>query len=79
MNGFELMQGRPAFRAASMAELNIRILKGSHEKYNHAVSAPMKSLLKRALTVEVGERVSAHELTNMAQELVESNTPRARG
>ena len=56
---FELVHNKVAFRAESIAQLNMRIRKANHAPLNPNVSPKLKHAIKRALTVEVAERPDA--------------------
>jgi hypothetical protein len=56
---YELLHNQAAFRAESMAQLNARILKGSHETFGTNVSPRMRKLITRLLAVDASERPSA--------------------
>ena len=60
---YELVHNKVAFRGDSIAALNSRIRKGDHTPFNPGTSSKIKHAVKRMLTVEVGERVTAAALT----------------
>ena len=66
---YELMHNKPAFRAQSLAELNVRILKAKHEQYDPrlGVSGLMRGIIKKALTVTVSERASAETFVELLE------------
>ena len=63
--GYELMHNKPAFRAQSLTELNVRICKAKHEQWATSVSGLMRSIIKKALTVSVSERASAETFVEL--------------
>ena len=60
---YELLHSKPAFRAESIAQLNMRIRKANHAQYNPNVSKKAQAIIKKGLTVDVGERPEAAALT----------------
>lgn len=59
---YELLHAAPAFRASSMAMLEMRILRASHTPIGAATSAGARSLIKRLLLVSPAARLSAEIL-----------------
>jgi serine/threonine protein kinase len=66
---FELLHNRQAFRAQSIPEMNVRILKCKHDAFDPALSRRMQGWVKKALDVQVAERVDARTLASLAQSL----------
>ena len=62
---FELLHNCPAFRAQTIPDLNVRIMKGSHEKFAPTVTSAFKKLIRKTLTVEVKERIEAAMLADL--------------
>ena len=60
---FELVHNKVAFRGDSIAQLNMRIRKSDHTPFNSGTSSKIKHAVRRMLTVEVGERVTAATVT----------------
>lgn len=60
---FEMLEGRPAFRGSSMEQLNIRIMRASHEAFTVATPAPARAVIKALLQVEPMSRLSALQVT----------------
>lgn len=56
---YELLHNRVAFRGESHAELNVRIMKGSHNKMAASVSRKCAKLLAKLLNVDANERITA--------------------
>jgi hypothetical protein len=70
---YELLHNRPAFRAQSLPELNIRILKCSHEQISPIVSSQMRALIKKAFVVDPAERSRAKDITLLAEMLMQAD------
>ena len=60
---YELAQNKPAFRAESMTQLEMRIRKANHAPFEPRTSSKLKSAVKKALTVDAAERPSAATVT----------------
>jgi len=60
---FELVHNRLAFRGDNMAQLQVRILRGSHQAFPSSTSSRVRTAVKRMLTVDVSERPSAERVT----------------
>ena len=58
---FEMLEGRAAFRGSSMEQLNIRIMRASHEAFTPATPAPARALIKAMLLVEPSSRLPTAE------------------
>ena len=58
---FELLEGKPAFRGTSLPQLNIRILRASHEAFTAASPPAARQLLKKLFVLEPTSRLSARE------------------
>jgi len=56
---FEMLEGRAAFRGSSMEQLNIRIMRASHEAFTGATPPPARALVKSMLLVEPTSRLPA--------------------
>ena len=56
---YELLHNRIAFRAESIADLNVRILKGSISNVSSILSQKSRKLLTKLLTVDATERITA--------------------
>ena len=60
---YELLHNRTAFRAESHQDLNVRIMKGSHNKIAASVSSKCRKLLAKLLAVDVSDRITAADAT----------------
>lgn len=58
---FEMLEGKPAFRGSSMEQLNIRIIRGSHEAFTVATPPKARALIKALLCVDATTRLPARE------------------
>jgi serine/threonine protein kinase len=56
---YQVLHNRLPFRGETMAQLQLRILKRSFEKFDTAISPPVRGLVKRVLTVDATERPHA--------------------
>lgn len=56
---FECLEGKPAFRGASNQQLNMRIVRASHEAFSAATPPPARHLIKKLLLVEPTARMPA--------------------
>ena len=56
---FEMLEGRPAFRGSSMEQLNIRIMRASHEAFTQATPAPTRALIKAVFVMDPTARLPA--------------------
>ena len=54
---FELLEGKPAFRGASNQQLNMRIVRASHEAFSAASGPAPRGLIKRLLVLEPSSRL----------------------
>ena len=63
---YEMLHATPAFRASSLAQLSMRILKASHGALGKETPPQARALIKRLLVVEPKARLSADELTRHA-------------
>ena len=68
---FELLHNRSPFRAATIPDLNVCIMKGNHQPFAKFVTGPMKSLIKKALAVDVADRLSAKDIATRAEDIAE--------
>jgi serine/threonine protein kinase len=55
---FEMLEGKPAFRGSSMEQLNIRIVRASHESFTSASAAPARNLIKRCFELDAASRLT---------------------
>ena len=53
------LAGKPAFRGASNQQLNMRIVRASHEAFSPASPAAAKGLIKRLLVLDPTRRLKA--------------------
>lgn len=65
---FELLHNRPAFRAQSLPELNVRIMKRRHDAYDKSISGLMKGVIDQAWVVSAPERASAESIVELLRE-----------
>ena len=65
---FELMHNCMPFRGESIANINVRIIKCSHEKFGSSISSRGRSLVKSLLTVDPAERPNASMATRAFEE-----------
>ena len=56
---YEMLEGKAAFRGSSMEQLNIRIMRASHEQFTQASPAHARQLVRACLSVDVEKRVPA--------------------
>lgn len=56
---FEMLEGRPAYQAASMEQLKMRILRASHEAFTPASPPPARALIKSCFKLEPSTRLKA--------------------
>ena len=56
---FEMLEGRPAFRGSSMEQLNIRIMRASHEAFGSQTPPGARHLIKQFLVVDPTVRCTA--------------------
>ena len=56
---YEMLEGKAAFRGSSMEQLNIRIVRASHEAFTAATPAAARHLIKSLLVIDVDNRMSA--------------------
>ena len=56
---YELLEGKPAFRGASVQQLNMRIVRASHEAFTAATPPPARGLIKRLLILDATHRLPA--------------------
>ena len=62
---YELLHNKPAFRAESHAQLHVRIIKCSHEKFAASLSGRIRNIVKRVFTPDATERPTAEAITRM--------------
>jgi len=60
---FEMVHNRLAFRGDNIAQLNVRIMRGSHQAFPSSTSSRVRAAIKRMLTVDVPERPCAERIT----------------
>lgn len=65
---YELLHNRPPFRAESIQQLNVKILKCQYHEMSSTVSTRMKVIVRRLLTLDVAERPSAATALQVVQE-----------
>jgi len=65
---YEMLHNRLAFRAQSIQELNVRILKAKHDAFCSTISKHMRSIMTRALTVDVAERATAIAIVDLLRD-----------
>jgi serine/threonine protein kinase len=58
---FEMFEGKPAFRGVSVEQLNMRIIRASHEAFTDATPAAARALIKNCLQVEPASRLHAKD------------------
>lgn len=58
---YEMLENRPAFRGASMEQLNIRIMRASFEAFTSATPAAARALIKGMIALEAANRFPAAE------------------
>ena len=58
---YEMLEGKAAFRGSSMEQLNIRIMRASHEQFTQASPAHARQLVRACLSVDVEKRVPSKE------------------
>lgn len=73
--GFEMLHNRPAFRAQSIPELNVRIIRCKHETFAKHVSTVMREIIKKALTVDVSKREDANGLVEILKDAYDLHSP----
>ena len=56
---FEMLEGKPAFRAASLEQLKMRIVRASHEAFTAASPQPARALIKGCLELDAATRKTA--------------------
>jgi len=61
---YEMLENRPAFRGSSMEQLNIRIMRASHEAFTPATPHSARALVKGLITVDVGNRFPSKQALN---------------
>ena len=59
---FELLEGKPAFRGASQAQLNMRLVRASHEAFTGATPQPARAIIKRLLIMDFEKRLTARQV-----------------
>lgn len=59
---FELLEGKPAFRGASVTQLNMRLVRASHEAFTAATPQQARALIKRILIMDAEKRLNAHQV-----------------
>ena len=58
---YEMLENKPAFRGSSMEQMQIRILRGSHEAFGQAVPQAARALIRSLLQVDVTVRMPARD------------------
>jgi len=58
---YELLEGKPAFRGNSMEQLNMRILRASHEAFTAATPPAARNLIKSLVQLEAPSRRLARD------------------
>lgn len=61
---YEMLENKPAFRGSSMEQLNIRIMRASHEAFTSATPAAARALIKGLITLELGNRFPSKQALN---------------
>jgi len=74
---FEMLEGKPAYRAASMEQLKMRIVRASHETFTAASSAAAQALIKSCFKLEPNARQTAEGA--LAHPYLRAAQPSARG
>ena len=72
---YELLHNRIAFRAESIADLNVRIMKGSISKVSSVLSQKSRKLLAKLLTVDATERITAAAAEEAFEDLAPPQQP----
>ena len=72
---YELLHNRIAFRAESIADLNVRIMKGSISKVSSVLSQKSRKLLAKLLTVDATERISSAAAEEAFEDLAPPQQP----
>ena len=72
---YELLHNRIAFRAESIADLNVRIMKGSISKVSSVLSQKSRKLLAKLLTVDATERITSAAAEEAFEDLVPPQQP----
>ena len=68
---YELLHSHPPFRAATIQDLNVRIMKCSIDPFAKHVSKASQNFVRRCMTVDVGERLHAKDASRVAREIGE--------
>ena len=58
---FEMLEGKTAYRGSSMEQLNMRIVRASHEAYSSQSPPAARALIKKTFEVEPLARLTAHD------------------
>jgi serine/threonine protein kinase len=66
---YELTHNRVPFRAESIQQLHLSILKCRHDKFSTSLSARGRGLIKRILTVDAAERPRACDVEDSITEM----------
>lgn len=74
---YELLHGNPPFRAATIQDLNVRIMKCNIDPFAKHVSKGSQNLIRRCMTVDVGERLHAKDASRSAREISEKLSVRS--
>ena len=59
---FEMLEGRPCFRGSSMEQLNIRIMRASHEAFTPATPSAARQLIKSLLVIDPNQRLQSSQI-----------------
>ena len=74
---YELLHNRPPFRAQTIQDLNVRIMKCSFDAFAKHVSKGSQAFMRRCMAVEVGERLHAKDAQRLACEIADRASARA--
>ena len=74
---YELLHNRPPFRAQTMQDLNVRIMKCSFDAFAKHISKASQNFMRRCMSVEVSERLHAKDAERLAGEIAERALARA--
>ena len=78
---FEMLEGKPAFRAVSVDQLNMRIAKASHETFTAASPPPARAVVKACLELNAEKRMTSaaaitHPWLRAKRSASRSNSPK---